>query len=149
MRTHPKASICALRPSSTQKPAIATTGCLTLILQQNRKTTLHISRQAPQSHTKPIDTPRLTTGHWTNLWQDKIQVHPPERRHKSPNQETFTGHWSSPTYKEEIPQIKTDYNSPACSKETPNSKLSKMQRQRNVQKVKEHGENLPDQTRKR
>ena len=55
-----------------------------LILQQSRNTTLSIKRQAAQSHAKPIETPKLTTGHFIALQKEEIQLHPPERLHKLP-----------------------------------------------------------------
>ena len=54
----------------------------TLILQQNRNTTLNIKRWAAQSQSKPIDTPKLTIGHFIALQKEEIQLHAPEHRHK-------------------------------------------------------------------
>jgi len=34
--------------------------------------------QAGKSHTKPIDTSKLTTGHFFSLQSEEIQLHPPE-----------------------------------------------------------------------
>ena len=45
---------------------------------------LSIKRQAAQSHAKPIDTPKLTSGHFIALQREEIQLHPPEHRHKFP-----------------------------------------------------------------
>jgi len=56
----------------------------TLILQQNRNTTLNIQSWVAQSHTKPIDTPKLTTGHFIAVQREEIQLQPPEPRHKFP-----------------------------------------------------------------
>ena len=53
-----------------------------LILQQNKSTTLNITRQASQSHAKPIDTPKLTMGHFIAFQREEIQFHPLEHRHK-------------------------------------------------------------------
>jgi len=53
VRALSKASISKLRPSSTQKPASSSAECTMPILQQNRSTTLHISRQGAQSILKP------------------------------------------------------------------------------------------------
>ena len=64
-------------------------GCAMPILQLNRSTTLHISRQAAQSHSKPTDTPKHTTGQGTALQRDKIQLHPWEHKHKSPHPENL------------------------------------------------------------
>ena len=66
------------------------------ILQQNRNITLYISRQAAQSRTKPIDTPKLTIGHGTALQRDKMQLHPQEHRRKPPNWEPSKGTGPSP-----------------------------------------------------
>ena len=53
-------------------------------LQQSKNTALSIKRQATQSHAKPLDTPRLTTGHFIALQREETQFHPPEHRHKLP-----------------------------------------------------------------
>ena len=37
-----------------------------------------------QRHTEPIDNPKPTTGHFTALQRDKIQLHQPEHSHKLP-----------------------------------------------------------------
>ena len=55
-----------------------------LILQQRRNITLSIKVQAAKSHTKPIETLKLTTGHFIALQREEIQLHPPEHRHKLP-----------------------------------------------------------------
>ena len=55
-----------------------------LILQQNKHITLNIKRWAAQSYAKPTDTSKLTTGHFTALQREEIQLHPPEHRHKLP-----------------------------------------------------------------
>ena len=54
------------------------------ILQQNRNTMLHTSRQAAQSHTNPTDTLKPTTGHSTALQRNEIQPHWLEYWYKSP-----------------------------------------------------------------
>ena len=55
-----------------------------LILQQHRNITLSIKMQAAKSHTKPIDTSQLTTGHFIALHREEIQLHPPEHQRKLP-----------------------------------------------------------------
>ena len=60
--------------------------------------------QAAKSHTKPIDTSQLTTGHFIALQREEIQLHPPELQQSFPNQETLTSHPSKPTHSEETPQ---------------------------------------------
>ena len=54
------------------------------ILQQSSNSALSIKKQAAQSHTKPIDTPKLTTGHLIALHREEIQIHPLEHRCKLP-----------------------------------------------------------------
>ena len=55
-----------------------------LILQQCRNIALSIKIQVAKSHTKPTDTPKLTTGHFIALQRKEIQFHTPEHRHKLP-----------------------------------------------------------------
>ena len=83
-RAHAKFSIPTLKPSSTQKPKRFSARQTTLILQQNRNTTLNIKRWASQSHAEPIGTPKLTIGHFNALLREELQLHPPEHRHKLP-----------------------------------------------------------------
>ena len=52
----PKAFISTLRPGPTQKPVSFSARRFMPTLQQNRNTTLPISRQAADSHTRPRDT---------------------------------------------------------------------------------------------
>ena len=58
--------------------------------------------QTAKSHTKPIDTSKLTIGHFIALQREEIQLHPPDT--SFPNQETLTSHSSNPTHREEPPQ---------------------------------------------
>ena len=67
-------------------------------------TALSIKIQAAQSHAKPIDTLKLTTGHFIALQREEIQLHPPEHWHSFHNQETLTSDSSNPTHSEEPPQ---------------------------------------------
>ena len=60
-----------------------------LILQKGRNTALSIKKQAAQSHAKPIDTPKLTSGHFIALQREEIQLHPPEPRCKFPKPKKF------------------------------------------------------------
>ena len=73
-----------MQPGSTQEPTSARPRHTKLILQQSKNTALSIKRQATQSHAKPTDTPRLTTGHFIALQREETQLHPPEHRHKLP-----------------------------------------------------------------
>ena len=52
------------------------------ILQQHRNTALSFNIQAAQSHTKPIDISELTTGYFTVLQREEIQLHPLKHRRK-------------------------------------------------------------------
>jgi len=97
-------SIPTLKPSSIQEPSRPSARYTTLILQQKRNTNLNIKRQAAQSHAKPIDTPKFTIGKFIALQREEIQLHPPEHRHKLPNQEILTSHYSNPTHREQAPQ---------------------------------------------
>ena len=71
-----------MKPSSTQEPKRSSARHTMLIIQQNRKTILNIKRWASQSHAKPVDNPKLTTGHFIALQREKIQLHPSEHRYK-------------------------------------------------------------------
>ena len=82
MRAHPKVSIPTLKPSSTRTPTSSSARHTTLILQQNRNTTVNIKRSAVKSHAKPINTTKLTTGHFIAFQREEIQLHPPEHRYK-------------------------------------------------------------------
>lgn len=78
------------------------------------------------------------TGHSTALQKDKIQLHPPEHRHKPPNQETFHQKaWSNPHLLGEDSINKRNYNLPACRRDLKHSEL-KNERQRYTQQMKEH-----------
>ena len=97
-----------------------------LILQQSRNTTLCIKRQAAQSLTKPIDTPKVTTGHFIALQRKEIQLHPPEHGHKL----LYPGNLDKPLFQPQ-PQgagskIKRNHKLPAYSKHsTPLTQQSK------------------------
>ena len=45
---------------------------------------LYKKLQAAQSHTKPKDISKLTTGHFIALQREEIQLHPPEHQCKLP-----------------------------------------------------------------
>ena len=79
-----KATILTLKPSSIQKPASSSAIHPIQIFQQNRNTTMHINKQVDQNHTKSIDTPKLTTGHFVALQRKEIHFHLPEHKHKFP-----------------------------------------------------------------
>ena len=60
--------------------------------------------QVAKSHTKPIDTLKLTIGHFIALQREEIQLHPPNTYTSFPNQETLTSHSPNPTHRKEPPQ---------------------------------------------
>lgn len=84
MRDPEKASIWTPKPSPPKGQQAPIPRYPMLILQENRNTILHTSRQAVQSHTEPIDTPKPVTGHGTTHQTDEVQLHQPEHRQKSP-----------------------------------------------------------------
>ena len=63
-------------------------------------------RQAAQTHTKPIDTPKLTTGHFIALQREELQFTQQKTGTSSPNQETLTSRWSNPTHREQTLQLR-------------------------------------------
>ena len=73
-----------MKPSTVQRPTSSRGRNTTLILQQYRNIALNFNIKASQSHTKPIDTSKLTTGHFIALKIEEIQLHPPEHPHKLP-----------------------------------------------------------------
>ena len=101
IRAHPKASIPTLKPSSTQEPTSSRARHTMQILQQCRNIALSFNIQAAQSHTKPRDISKLTTGHFIALQREEIQLHPLEHQPSFPNQETLTSHLSNPTHRRE------------------------------------------------
>ena len=119
--SQPKVSIIKLSPSSTQEPPSSSKWHLTLILQKNRNTTLNIKSQATQSHTKSIDTPKLTTGHCIALQTDKIQLHPLEHRQMFPQQGNLHKLLVQPHPQAADSTNKRKYDPPACIKDTPNT----------------------------
>jgi len=87
-----------------------------LVLQQNRNTTLNIRRRAAQSHAKPIDTPKLTMGHFLELQGKEIQFHPPEQRHKLPQPENLDKSVAQPHPHGADSTVKRNHELPACRK---------------------------------
>ena len=73
----------ALKPSSTQEPTSFTARHTKLILQLYRNIIPSIKIQV-KIHTQPIDTSKLTTGHFISLQREEIQLHQPEHWHKLP-----------------------------------------------------------------
>ena len=88
----------------TQEPTSSGGRYTTQILQQHRNIAPSFSIQAAQSHSKPIDISKHTTGHFIAPQREEIQLHPPEHDASFPNQETLTSYLSNPTHREEILQ---------------------------------------------
>ena len=118
-----------------------------LILQQCRNIAICIKIQAVKSHTKPIDTPKLTTGHFIAL-QKKRDPAPPIR---TPMQISLTRKlWqatsTTPPTGSNL-HIKEEPQTSRIQKSHPrDSSLNKMKRQINIQQVKEHDKWAPNQT---
>ena len=118
-----------------------------LTLQQRRNTALNIKIQTAQSHIKPIDTPKLTTGHFTALQREEIQLHPPEHRHKLPEPGNFDKPLVQPHPIGRNLHNKEEPQTTSIQKGQPKySNLNKMKRQRNIQQVKEHDKCPSSQT---
>ena len=75
---------CPLLLSPSIFPNISVFSNEMLILQQSRNIALSIKIQAAQSHIKPIDIPKLTTGHFIALQTEKKKLYPPEHQHMLP-----------------------------------------------------------------
>ena len=90
---------------------------------EKQDTTLKIKRQAAQSHAKPIDTQKLTTGHFKALQREEIQLHTPEHRYKFPQ----PGNLDKPLVQHH-PQgagstVKRNHKLPTYRKGTPNTAI--------------------------
>ena len=94
-----------------------------LILQQSRNSALSIKRQAAQSHTKHIDTPKLTTGHFIAL--ERRDPATSTRKH---TQSPLTMKFWQARIVQPHPQgagstIKMNHKLPAYRKVTPNTAI--------------------------
>ena len=145
MRVHPKVSIPTGRPSSIQEPTSSSASHPMLILQQNIKTTLN--RQATQSHVKPTDTPKLTTGHCKALQREEIQPYPPGHRHKFPEPRNFHKPLVQPHPQEQTPQLRGTMTLQPAERRPQTLQTKQNKRQRNIQQVKEHNKKPPNQRR--
>ena len=141
-RVHLKASTPTLKPSSIQEPTSFRARHTRLILQQCRNITLSINIQAAKSHTKAIDTSKLTTGCFIALREKRSSSTHQNTDASFPNQETLTSHSSNPNlHNKEEPQTSS------IQKGHPkHSNTNKMKRQINTQQVKEHDKSPPNQT---
>ena len=118
-----------------------------LILRQSRNTALSIKRQAFQSHAKPMDTPKLTTGHFIALQREEIQLHPPEHKHKLPQPENLDKLLvQSHLTRSRLQNKEEPWTSSLQKGHSKHSNLNKMKRQRKIQQIKEHDKCPPNQT---
>ena len=90
---------------------------------EKQDTTLKIKRQAAQSHAKPIDTQKLTTGHFIALQREEIQLYPPEHRCKFPYSGNTDKPLMQPHPKGASSTIKRNHTLPAYRKATPNTAI--------------------------
>ena len=95
-----------------------------LILQQCRNTALSIKIQAAQSHAKPTDTTKLTTGHFIALQKEEIQFTTQNPDSSSANQ---AGNLDKPLDQPHLQgassTIKRNHKLPAYRKTTPNTAI--------------------------
>ena len=93
-----------------------------LIIQQIRNIALNIKRWSAQSHTKLIDTPKLTTGIFIALQREEIQLYPPEYRHKFRQPENLDKPLVQPHPQGADFTTKRNHKLPACRKGTQSQK---------------------------
>ena len=138
-RVRLKASIPTLKPSSTQEPISSRARHTRLILLQQRNIALSIKIQAAQSHSKPIDTSKLTTG-TLHCTPERTDSTPPIRTQTQVSLSRKPCQVTRPTpptgmnlHNKEEPQTSS------IEKGHPkHSNINNMKRQRNTQQVKEH-----------
>ena len=85
---------------------------------------LSIKRQAAQSHAKPIDTPKLTSGHFIALQREEIQLHPPEQT-QAPQQGNLDKSLVQPHPQGADSTIKRNHELPVYRNSTQNTAMSK------------------------
>ena len=114
-------SISTSRPSFTQRPASYSAGHPMPNNQQDRNTAPSISRQAAKNHNKATDTPKYKTRRGCAHQKDKIQPHPPELRHQSPQTGSLHNPLNQPQPLGTDTKNNGNYEPAACEKETPNT----------------------------
>ena len=112
-----------MKPSYPKEPTSSSRRHITLILQPSRNTALSTKKQDAQSHAKPIDTLKCTTGHLIALQREEIQLHPPEHRHKLPQPGNLDKPLVQPHPEGAGSTIKRNHELPAYRKGTPNTKI--------------------------
>ena len=73
-----------LKPTSTKEPTSSRARHTILILQESKNIAMSIKTQAAQSQAEHIETPKLTTGHFTALQREEMRLHQPEHTYKLP-----------------------------------------------------------------
>ena len=131
-KSAPKDSTPTLKPSFIQESTRSSERHTTIILQQSRNTTLIIKKWTAESHARPIETPKLTTGHFIALQTEEIQFHRPEHRHRLPQSGNLDKPVAQPHPEEEDSTIKRNHKLLHCRKGTPNTTMKQMKRQRNL-----------------
>ena len=139
-RSSPNASIPTLKPSITQGPASSRARHTMQIIQQHRNIALSFNIQAVQSHIKPTDISKLTTGHLIALQREEIQLHPPEHPHKLP----WPGNLDKPPVQPHLQwgnsTIKRTPQTARIQKGHPkHSNINRMKTQKNTQQVLQEG----------
>ena len=83
--------------------------------------TLRTKIQAAKSHTKPINTSKLTTGHFSALQKKRSSCTHQNTDTSFPNQETLMSHTSNPPSQGGTSTIKRNYKLLAYRNTTPNT----------------------------
>ena len=95
---------------------------------------------------KPIDTPKLTTGHFIALQREEIHLHLHRRQTwASVTRKPWQATSPTPLTGNSL-HNKEETQTSSYKKATANSNLNQMKRQRNIQQVKEHDKCSPNQT---
>ena len=91
--------------------------------------------------------PKNMTGNGTTLQRDKARLHAPEHTTHSPNQETFTRHWSNSTHEGQTPQLRWTMTTTWQKGDSKPSKLNKITRE-TCSKSKDHDKQKQKQKQK-
>ena len=93
-----------------------------------------------------MGTPKLTIGHFIALQREEIKLQPPEHRHKLPQPGNLDKPVVQPHLEEADYAIKRNHKLPDCRKDTQNTIIKQMKKQRNIQQVKKCDECPSNQT---
>ena len=110
---------------------------------------LSFNIQAAQSHTKPTDISKLTTGDFIAPREKKSSFTPQNTNTSFPNQETLKSHHPNPPTVRNLQNKKEPQNARIQKGHPKHSNLNKMKRQRNTQQVKEQDKCPSNQKKKR